>query len=60
MDLIKTIGSFNIYEKELQHRKLFIVEYKPQHVPLHNWQFLVLDDAVVFANKKTKIDKKLF
>ena len=53
------IGSFIITSQEYKTHTVYTVKYKPQFYPIYQWQFFQEEHAIVFAEEKTRIDRKL-
>lgn len=60
MGLQTEIGSFILFYQETPNKRLYILKYKPEHFPIQEFQFLNKAEAIAFAEKKTKTDRRLF
>lgn len=55
------VGSFILFSEGCPSGSVFTLQYKPEHAQITTFQFLNdKENAVIFAMRKTKIDKKLF
>lgn len=58
---ILDIGSFFLFESKIPTGSFYYeVKYRPEHFPIAVFPFLNKEDAIIFAEQKTKSDKRLF
>lgn len=57
---ITTIGSFILFSKKIPNRTLYILKYNNEHFSTQEFRFLDKDEAIAFAERKIKTDKRLF